>query len=214
MRRLLTPACLALALFACDDHDHDDGHHHAADMGSAMSDLEVGCQHFEFGPFHPDFAAAADGELPAVMPHNHYTVAVPADGGMVEFAPHGAGMYIVMLGDAAATLSVHDASGGEVAPMMTLDPSAECPAAAQAVQFMFEAATYTLHFSGAQSVETVIHGPLGGEHMHGEGGAGGEADAGHMHEVDAGHMHEADAGHMHEADAGHMHAADAGAGGA
>lgn len=175
MGRLITAACLALACFGCDDHDDGHGHEHDHDLGTGMSDLETGCQHFEYGPHFPDFAAAAEGELPELMPHGHYTVAVPADGGEASFSPHGAGMYIVMLSDAAAMVSATDSAGAAVAPMASADPGEECAAAAVAHTFMFPAGTYTLRLSGVASVEVVIHGPIGGEHVH------GEAAGDHMH---------------------------------
>jgi hypothetical protein len=159
MQRVLCAFTLALAVFGCDDHDsHDHGH------GNEMSELATGCQHFEFGPHNPDFAASEDETLPEMMVHNHYTVAVPADGGQATFTPPEAGEYIVMLDDPLAIVTLEGASGA-VTPLESRNPGEECEAASQAMFLQLDAAAYTLNFSGVSSVRAVIHGPLG-EHDH------------------------------------------------
>ena len=93
-------------------------------------------------------------------------------------------------------------------------------AAARLAQYQLAAGTYTLRIEGAESVELVVHGPIGGDHQHGadgghqhddmDGGVHEHGDAGHEHADDAGHHHADDAGHHHADDAGHEHADDAG----
>lgn len=163
MNRVLCVFALSLAAFGCDDHDHGD-HDHMP--GTEMSDLQVGCQHFEFGPHHPDFVAGDGDEAPMMMVHNHYTVAVADAGGTATFAPSEAGEYIIMVDEPTAIVTLEGASGA-LSPDQSMNPGEECDAASQAMFFDLEAgATYTLNFSGASSVRTVIHGPLGGEHAH------------------------------------------------
>lgn len=178
MRTIRYLLLVTAGLWACDDaHDHDHGPTEAA------AAIEAGCQHFEFGPHHPDFMAAAAGETaPAVKVHTHYTVALPAGGGRLALTA-ATGMYYVMLDRADVAVTLTDAAGAVVAAQDASAPGDACPAAAVVHTFMLPAGDFTLALAGEGSVELVIHTTAGG---HG-------ADAGHMHAADAG----ADAGHMH-----------------
>ncbi|MEZ4468303.1 MAG: hypothetical protein R3F43_28675 [bacterium] len=194
MRTIRYLLLITVGLWACDDaHDHD--HDHGSTEAEAA--IEAGCQHFEFGPHHPDFMAAAAGEAaPAAQVHTHYTVALPAGGGRLALTA-AAGMYYVMLSRADVQVTVTDAAGAAVAAQDASAPGDACPAAALVHTFMLAAGDFTIELAGEGSVELVIH-TTAGAHSHG-------TDAGHMHGADAG----ADAGHMHGADAGadagHMH---------
>lgn len=159
MRPLL--AAVALLAFGCHDH-HEDDHHD----GDGQSDIAIGCDHFEYGPHEPLTAAAGD-DAPTAVPHAHYTVSVPAEGGDLRFTPPLAGEYLVLLNTTDATLAVTDADGAAVAAEATVTPGTDCPAAAVAHTFDLQAAPYTLTFGGATTVEVVIHGPAGQRHNHG-----------------------------------------------
>ena len=164
----------ATALIACgnDDSDEDgDG----LIVGTQVSDIEGGCNHFEFGP-HESLAAAMD-EVPMSMPHHHYTISIPADGGMLNFTPPSAGTYLIML-SADVSLSVQKPGGDTVEPVDSGAPGSACEAAGVIHRFEFMAHPHALTFSGASNVEMVIHGPLGGGHMGDMGG--------HHHMIDAG----------------------------
>ncbi|MCB9540318.1 MAG: hypothetical protein H6704_29230 [Myxococcales bacterium] len=219
--RLILAASAAVALMAagCDDDDHDHGDH--SHSGIVASDVMAGCQHFEFGPHHDDVNAGADAAgAPTVMPHNHYRLTVPAAGGLVSLMAPGEGIYYIMLSASAASVAVTDGAGAGVEALETQAPAEACAAAARLAQYQLAAGTYTLRIEGAESVELVVHGPIGGDHQHGadgghqhgdmDGGVHEHGDGGHEHAGDAGHEHADDAGHEHADDAGHHHADDAG----
>ncbi len=220
-RILVICAVAALAATGCDDHDDDHDHGDHSHTGIVASDVMAGCQHFEFGPHHDGVSAGADAAgAPAIMPHNHYRLTVPAAGGQVTLTAPGEGIYYVMLSAAGASLSITDGAGAAVAPLESQAPAEACAAAKWLGQYQLSAGPYALRIAGAEAVELVVHGPIGADHQHGADGGhqhgdmdGGvhhhEGDAGHVHEGDAAHHHEGDAAHHHEGDAGHVHEGDA-----
>lgn len=166
----------ATALIACGDDDSNEGGDGLI-AGTEVSDIEGGCNHFEFGPHEP-LAAAMGADAPMSIPHKHFTISIPADGGMVNFAPPSAGAYIIML-SADVSLSVQMHGGDTVEPLNSESPGSVCKAAGMIHRFEFMAHPHMFTLSGSSSVEMVIHGPLGGEHHH-------MNDMGGHHMADAG----------------------------
>ena len=89
---------LALVLFACDDHAHDDDHNHGAGGQAAVESAEAeACEHLAEGPAAA-VAAVSPGTAgaPSVSDdHKRYDIALSAADnaatGVVDFASEAAG---------------------------------------------------------------------------------------------------------------------------